>query len=731
MDTFDPKRDQAASASPKLDGVHAKANRSGLFFKGGAPIPGRDKLKASIAEHFRRNPDAPEVAGELYNHGEKFERIIAKAKTGGGRLGFHVFPGQSGPALRGHGVHHVAEKPVKSSGDLDSLHKAHLKSGYEGSVIRTAGGNLVKHKPLRDAEFPVVSAIPGKRGKASLVLRHGKTGETFRAQTTSAIAAKVKAGQPATVAYHGETEKGKPRSGVVKAIRDYEGPVKQFAVVEEPIRNVARAVCIRGEQILASRDEFGRYWLPGGGQEKDEGPAKAALRELKEETGYSGRVVRYSGDWDDETSIRGVVVWRNDTTGGNLEHTTFIHVRPEALGRSAPEPGEEKHRYRWWPISMVEEVAQNPNDERGKMLETRRRAIRESFALTRSDTQAKGMKHREFSYAPAGPNGEMVRLPDHHKPVGAPAAQTEQKPAEQPGFFRRNRSKILVGAAVAGVLAFRNRSKGKYASTEELAKAAARGDNFGGAHRPANPANAVTFKKLEAIGRIAELNIIGEDGFRAVASVKGAIRSAKPVVTWTKRGAEVAQDADDMASGRPLNKKPFYQKAWFKNAALTTVVAGGIYGGRKLAQNRTQIPVPGIVANTPVGAGIRKLNDRHAKGQALFETIRENLVEFDALAEEKGWDLRDARGKSARVFAPGSQRRDRREKTPWEKADTQRAVRNGLAVVAAGGLAATGVLAYQNRNLRRAVTSTADQARKGIQPIMKDKAGAIVFKRPA
>lgn len=44
------------------------------------------------------------------------------------------------------------------------------------------------------------------------------------------------------------------------------------------------------------------------------------------------------------------------------------------------------------------------------------------------------------------------------------------------------------------------------------------------------------------------------------------------------------------------------------------------------------------------------------------------------------WDLRDARGRSARVYAPGSQRRIRRSKTPFERIDTERKVRDAVAV---------------------------------------------------
>jgi hypothetical protein len=63
-------------------------------------------------------------------------------------------------------------------------------------------------------------------------------------------------------------------------------------------------------------------------------------------------------------------------------------------------------------------------------------------------------------------------------------------------------------------------------------------------------------------------------------------------------------------------------------------------------------------------------------------------VELDDVANYAGWDVRDPRGRSARVFAPGSQRRVRREKEWHERVDNQRKLLLALAGVGtvAGGL---------------------------------------------
>ena len=60
---------------------------------------------------------------------------------------------------------------------------------------------------------------------------------------------------------------------------------------------VVDAVCVKEEKILLEKrserlNQGGKYALPGGFLDRDETTSQAVLRELKEETGYDGKIVK-------------------------------------------------------------------------------------------------------------------------------------------------------------------------------------------------------------------------------------------------------------------------------------------------------------------------------------------------------------------------------------------------------------------------------------------------------
>jgi hypothetical protein len=69
-----------------------------------------------------------------------------------------------------------------------------------------------------------------------------------------------------------------------------------------------------------------------------------------------------------------------------------------------------------------------------------------------------------------------------------------------------------------------------------------------------------------------------------------------------------------------------------------------------------------------------------------FTTPGSRVISFDSTAADAGWDVRDPRGRSARVFAPGSRKRVRREKSWAEEVSNERAL--WKAGIAGAGLAA-------------------------------------------
>jgi hypothetical protein len=72
-----------------------------------------------------------------------------------------------------------------------------------------------------------------------------------------------------------------------------------------------------------------------------------------------------------------------------------------------------------------------------------------------------------------------------------------------------------------------------------------------------------------------------------------------------------------------------------------------------------------------------------------------------------GWDVRDARGRSARVFAPGAGQRDRRPKAWHEKVENERKLWGAASVAGtlAGGAAARKLMQGQVKSKVKLATS--------------------------
>jgi len=169
--------------------------------------------------------------------------------------------------------------------------------------------------------------------------------------------------------------------------------------------------------------------------------------------------------------------------------------------------------------------------------------------------------------------------------------------------------------------------------------------------------------------------------------VNRAMKDAKGVAKWGQRGHGLVKDTVDVVRGVPRGydasgrkKKREWEKSWFKNAALGAAGGAAILGGlRHIGKNPTG----------KLATNVRKL--RHGvdnfRTQTGFSSVDREIL-FD---ESQGdWDIRDARGRSARVFAPGSQARVRREKMWHEKLSNERKLWGaGAAAAALAGAAIT------------------------------------------
>jgi 8-oxo-dGTP diphosphatase len=100
-------------------------------------------------------------------------------------------------------------------------------------------------------------------------------------------------------------------------------------------RDSAFAVILRRDRVLLVRSWFKRRWqLPGGSLEPGETPWKAALREVKEETGMEARIAGLTG-----------IYYRRD---GSF---AFVFAARVGRGEQPRGPRHEIRKQRWFPAA--------------------------------------------------------------------------------------------------------------------------------------------------------------------------------------------------------------------------------------------------------------------------------------------------------------------------------------------------------------------------------------------
>ena len=235
----------------------------------------------------------------------------------------------------------------------------------------------------------------------------------------------------------------------------------------------------------------------------------------------------------------------------------------------------------------------------------------------------------------------------------------------------------------------------------------------------------------------ADVDILG-----AAKSIHG---KAKTVARWSDRGTGLVKDTAAHLQGKPREKDAFgrqkkreWEKPWFgrhvKEIATTGALIGAGLAYRKSPFIKSQVDsgvgavrgamtrgaenlgltkaavkkpaAPVVQMPPPPTAPMKKRKPRSKASPTTLSAMNHAITifaqtlpssfclppssfAFDANASDAGWDVRDPRGRSARVFAPGSRPRDRREKKWHEKTANERLLW-GTALAGTAALAGVG-----------------------------------------
>lgn len=204
---------EKAWAQPKLDGMrchmHIGQGKLKLMSRTGTEITTVEHvIKAFEKSYLINHPDVLILDGELYAHGLSFQENMKLIKKYRGEeshvIQFHIYDQvHTEPFLTryAHTVSHVSEsvypyvqnvftQRVYSEEGLQSLHKAWLTNGYEGSILRwgnepyKVGGrssNLLKYKDFLDSKVKIVAVIPMEARPEQGIFVCTMNGEEFRA----------------------------------------------------------------------------------------------------------------------------------------------------------------------------------------------------------------------------------------------------------------------------------------------------------------------------------------------------------------------------------------------------------------------------------------------------------------------------------------------------------------------------------------------------------------------
>ena len=249
---------------PKLDGMRCICRVDGMWSRTGKKIVSAPHIYAALKPLFDKD-DTLIFDGELFcdKYKNDFNSIISLAKQtkptkedlakSEAALQYWVYDLPSSEEVfskrtselktllpKHKSIVFVSTSTVNNKEELDARYAEYLADGQEGQMIRIDGVYqnkrskfLLKRKEFVDAEFKILGITEGKGnrsgmfGRAQLITDAGvefeanaRGNEDFYIDLLRN--AKKYVGEKATVRYQNMTPDGKPRFGVIVAIRNYE-----------------------------------------------------------------------------------------------------------------------------------------------------------------------------------------------------------------------------------------------------------------------------------------------------------------------------------------------------------------------------------------------------------------------------------------------------------------------------------------------------------------------------
>ena len=185
------------------------------------------------------------------------------------------------------------------------------------------------------------------------------------------------------------------------------------------------------------------------------------------------------------------------------------------------------------------------------------------------------------------------------------------------------------------------------------------------------------------------------------AFIGAAQREATTGWRYARRAGGLAQDLGEVATGQKTKKRE-WEKGWFRNAAAVGGIGAGLLAHGLIYRSGKINPRAPRWAKTytrtvdNVGQSINQTRSSLMKqvnrSVGLSARLRLKQISLDYDAAMVGWDVRDPRGRSARVFAPGARPRYRRQADWHETKEGQRKVLIGAGMLGALATGAGGIL---------------------------------------